>query len=86
MFDMYNVTENDYWYEKLQLAKQFDGPSKEIDCVNECLHVKKDECDFMVYDKVDYICHIGNLSETSGDKPAFADESITLLAVKSNHS
>ena len=83
MFYMHDVTGNDYWYEKMTFSKHIDGPATEIDCVNQCIHVKKDECDFYVFDKGSLTCHIGILSETSGNQPALLDESITLLAVKS---
>ena len=85
MFYIFNETDPNYWHEKITFSKQINGPATEIDCFNHCLHVKKDECDFFVYDKGRLICHIGILSVTSGNQPTFVDESITLFALKSNH-
>ena len=81
LFELYNQTKLNYWHEKLTFSKPVD---KENDCVNLCLNVKREECDFLVFDKGSLNCHIGVLSWTSGNPPVIADEIITLLALKSN--
>ena len=86
LFDRFDVTDLDYWHEKLTSSKAIDFPATEIDCVNQCINVKRDECDFILFDKGNLTCHVGIFSETSGKAPIFSNENITLFALKSKPS
>ena len=85
MFEMFNVTLQDYWTEKITFSKQIHDPATEMDCFNLCIIVKREECDLLVFDHENSTCYLGMLSETSGKNSFLERDFLTLHASKSKH-
>ena len=68
--DQYQVTAGqDYWQVKVTESKNIQNPGSLYDCFNECLIVRKDTCQFLVYDSASQICHTGALDSASEGTP-----------------
>ena len=52
-----------YWKKHIYFSRMIDGPSKAIDCMNECLNVHT-TCQFFVFENG--VCHLGKLSIANG--------------------